>query len=84
MMLSITQDQALHTTLDEIGLGTAIREGGSVLIKVNLARLPEPGHPRTDPALLAHVVRYVARCEDGIRRVTRDDGAGGERGHGSV
>jgi uncharacterized protein (DUF362 family) len=63
MMLSIAQDQALHATLDEIGLGTAIREGGSVLIKVNLARLPEPGHPRTDPALLAHVVRYVARCE---------------------
>jgi uncharacterized protein (DUF362 family) len=58
--LSIAWDSALHTGLDEIGLGAAIGEGGSVLIKVNLARPPEPGHPRTDPALLTQVIRYVA------------------------
>lgn len=60
MILSIAKDDALYTGLDEIGLGAAIRVGGSVLIKVNLARPPEPGHPRTDPALLTQVVRYVA------------------------
>lgn len=53
-------------TLDEIGLGSAVEEGGSALIKINLAHLPEPEHPRTDPSLLAAVVGYVsglgARC----------------------
>jgi hypothetical protein len=60
MILSIAKDDALHTGLDEIGLGVAIGAGGSVLIKVNLARPPEPGHPRTDSNLLTQVVRYVA------------------------
>lgn len=63
MILSISRDRALDTALDGIGLGAALREGGSVLIKVNLARPPEPGHPRTDPALLARVIRYVVHSE---------------------
>jgi uncharacterized protein (DUF362 family) len=63
MILSITKDSTLYTAFDEIGLGTAIREGGSVLIKINLSHPPEPLHPRTDPALLAQVIKYVARHE---------------------
>lgn len=60
MFLAIEGSAALHVALDEIGLGSAIEEGGSVLIKINLARPPEPGHPRTDPALLTNVICYVA------------------------
>ena len=63
MIFSVAKNNTLHTALDEIGLGAAIGESGSVLIKINLAHPPEPGHPRTDPSLLAKVVQYVARYE---------------------
>jgi len=61
MILSIAKDNTLHTAFDEIGLGAAVRESGSVLIKINLAHPPERQHPRTDPSLLAQVVQYAAR-----------------------
>lgn len=60
MILLVNEKDALHTALDEIGLGSALEAGSSVLIKANLARLPEPGHPRTDPTLLTEVIRYTA------------------------
>src|SRR5512141_2364730 len=64
MILSI--QKSLPTALDDIGMGIALRKGGSALIKINLARPPEPGHPRTDPGLLEEVVHYIshngARC----------------------
>ena len=50
----------LPTALDDIGVGIALRKGGSALIKINLARPPEPGHPRTDPDLLMEVIRYIS------------------------
>jgi uncharacterized protein (DUF362 family) len=66
MILSASDRVGLGTVLDEIGFGNALKAGGSALIKINLARPPEPGHPRTDPALLAelvgHVSRHGARC----------------------
>jgi uncharacterized protein (DUF362 family) len=62
MVLSTGIDEPLHITLDRVGMGEAIKRGRSVLIKVNLARAPEPGHPRTDPVLLTNIVRYVAQC----------------------
>ena len=70
MILSVARDNALHTALDEIGLGAAIREGGSVLIKINLAHPPEPRHPRSDPSLLAQVIRYVAHYKAGCAILT--------------
>ena len=60
MILSIAKDSLLYTTLDEIGFGTAIRKGGSVLIKINLSHPPQPLHPRTDPALLVQVLKYIS------------------------
>ena len=63
MILSVNREDAVDTALDKIGLATALEEGGPVLIKINLARPPEPGHPRTDPALLAEVIRYIAHHE---------------------
>jgi uncharacterized protein (DUF362 family) len=63
MILSVAKDSTLHTAFDQIGLGTAIREGGSVLIKINLAHQPEPLHPRTDPSLLMQVIQYIAYHE---------------------
>lgn len=50
----------LTTALDDIGMGSALREGGSALIKINLARPPEPGHPRTDPGILEEVICYIS------------------------
>ena len=61
MILSASIDEPLHITLDKMGMGEAIERGRSVLVKVNLARAPEPGHPRTDPVLLATIIRYVAQ-----------------------
>jgi len=62
MMLSAGIDEPLPITLDKMGMGEAFKRGRSVLIKVNLARVPEPGHPRTDPMLLAKIIRYAAQC----------------------
>lgn len=74
MILSVAEVDACYTAFDEIGLGTAIREGGSVLIKINLAQPPGPQHPRTDPSLLAQVMRYVARHEVRCAIVEAADG----------
>lgn len=66
MLLSVDGGDALPAALDEIGLGSAVEEGGSMLVKINLARPPEPGHPRTAPELLTEMIRYAshlgARC----------------------
>jgi uncharacterized protein (DUF362 family) len=61
MFLSIHGVDVLPAALDEIRLGSMIEEGGSALVKINLARPPGPGHPRTDPVLLAEMIRYVSR-----------------------
>jgi uncharacterized protein (DUF362 family) len=62
MIVSAGIDGPLSVALDEMGMGEAFKRGRSALIKVNLARPPEPGHPRTDPALLTEIIRYVAQC----------------------
>jgi hypothetical protein len=54
----VSVQESLPTALDDIGMGIALRKGGSALIKINLARPPEPDHPRTDPGLLAEVIRF--------------------------
>ncbi len=74
MMLSAGIDEPLQVALDKMGVGEAFKRGGSVLIKINLARAPEPGHPRTDPMLLAKLIRYVAQCG---ARCTIAEGASG-------
>jgi uncharacterized protein (DUF362 family) len=61
VIVPVGEGEALEAALDQIGLGSAVRAGGSILIKVNLARPPEPGHPRSDPALVAQVIRYAVR-----------------------
>ena len=60
MILSVAKGGNLHTAFEAIGLGAAVRESGSVLIKIDLAHPPEPLHPRTDPSLLSQVVQYSA------------------------
>lgn len=51
-----------------------LKDNKTVLIKINLARPPEPGHPRTDALILSNVVSYfiengficaIAECADG-------------------
>jgi len=59
MIRSTRNNENLGKTLDKVGIGDILKTTNSVLIKINLARPPEPGHPRTDPALLANVIRYI-------------------------
>ena len=60
MILSVSNDDILEETFDQIGMSAALKKSKSVLIKINLARPPEAGHPRTDPSLLTKVLRYVS------------------------
>jgi len=59
MILRAPGNKTLSVSLDDIGLGTAINRTGTFLIKINLAHLPQPGHPRTDPFLLQQVLEYA-------------------------
>ena len=58
MFLTVPESD-LPSALDRIGAGGALSAVSSALIKINLTRPPEPGHPRTDPELLRAVVRSV-------------------------
>jgi uncharacterized protein (DUF362 family) len=60
MILSAGSLANLDEILDRLGLGVALKDSNSVLIKINLARPPEPGHPRTAPALLTKIVHYLS------------------------
>ncbi len=60
MILSVSSDGNLGETLDKIGIEAALERNKSVLIKINMARPPEPGHPRTDVTLLTRVIQYFA------------------------
>lgn len=57
MILKAKED--LFSCLDRIGLKATMKEDSSVVIKVNIARPPECGHPRTDPFLISQVVEYI-------------------------
>lgn len=59
MILSSKDQEHFFLPMDEIGLGERIYKSTSVLIKINLARPAEKGHPRTDMPLLADVIRYI-------------------------
>lgn len=59
MIQSISNSEKLNEALDKIGLKAALDKDKSALIKINLARPPQPGHPRTDPVLLWGVIQYL-------------------------
>ena len=59
MILSAKDKNSLYKNMDQIGLGERISEDTSVLIKINLARPAQKGHPRTDMELLSYVIRYI-------------------------
>lgn len=61
MIRSIPSQENFDEAFDTIVRKAALDEDRSVLIKINLARPPEPGHPRTDPVLLAKVIRYFVK-----------------------
>lgn len=48
-----------YLSMDDIGLKERISNDKSVLIKINLARPPVSGHPRTDVGLLIDVIKYI-------------------------
>lgn len=48
MIYKSIKKNELYLNLDRLGLKKRIVERKTVLIKINLARPAEPGHPRTD------------------------------------
>ena len=59
-MILSASDEDFDEALQKIGIEAALQNGSSALIKINLARPSEPGHPRTDPILLTKVLRYFS------------------------
>jgi uncharacterized protein (DUF362 family) len=66
MILTVKKGEPLSAALEEIGFGASVKDGGSLLIKINLVHPHGAGHPRTDPFLLKEVLDYAleyrARC----------------------
>jgi len=59
MILSSKNHNEFYLSMDKVGFREKICHDKSVLIKINLARLAEPKHPRTDIKLLSEVIHYV-------------------------
>lgn len=59
MIRSVKNENQIYECFNDIGLDKDLKEKGSALIKINLARPPEIGHPRTDPMLLTKIIRYA-------------------------
>lgn len=59
MILTSNTESDFFSCLDNIGLKEKINSDKKVLIKVNLARPAQNGHPRTDIKLLSDVIQYV-------------------------
>lgn len=74
MILRIKEQDDLFSALDKFGFKTSIEEKGSVLIKINLARPPEPSHPRSSPFLLSQLIRYVTAYSSSCAIVESADG----------
>jgi len=51
----------LPTKLTELGVTAAIKQRGSILIKVNLPSPPTPDHPKSDPHLIRAVAEYALK-----------------------
>lgn len=59
MILTSKNESDFLSCLDKIELKEKINSGKKVLIKINLARPAQMGHPRTDVKLLSDIIRYV-------------------------
>lgn len=59
MILTSDNESTLFSCLDTIGLKEKVNSCKNVLIKINLARPAQEGHPRTDMKLLSKVIHYV-------------------------
>jgi len=57
-LTSITVDE-LHNNFESIGLKKEINTKNEVLIKINLARVYQKNHPRTDMILLKTLINYI-------------------------
>jgi Uncharacterized conserved protein len=59
MILISKNENDFFSCLDNIGLKEKVYNDKKVLIKINLARPAENGHPRTDIKLLSNLIKYV-------------------------
>lgn len=59
MILISKSESYFFSCLDKIGLKEKVDSDKKVLIKINLARPAQKGHPRTDAKLLSDVIQYV-------------------------
>jgi hypothetical protein len=60
MFITIKSTETIANAFEAVGIKAAIEAHGSVVCKINLARPPETGHPRTDPTLLTHIIEYIS------------------------
>lgn len=59
MILISKNESDFFSCLDKIGLKEKVNIDKNVLIKINLARPAQKGHPRTNIKLLSNVIQYV-------------------------
>ena len=59
MILEADTLDGLLVAFDKIGLAAALERSRSLALKVNLARPPDPGQPRSDSCLMKAVARYA-------------------------
>jgi len=60
MFFNSTDKEKLFELFDNVGLKNKAKTSNSALIKINLARPPEKGHPRTSAHLIKCVVTYLS------------------------
>lgn len=60
MILSTKEKDKVFELFDDIGMKKLIGRANSAIIKVNLARPPEKGHPRTSAELITMIVTYLS------------------------
>lgn len=60
MILSTKENDKVFELFDNVGIKQLAKHSNSAIIKVNIARPPEKGHPRTSAELITRVVRYLS------------------------
>lgn len=58
-MIITTDTDGIANALARLGAAEALQPGGSAVVKINLARPPDPGRPRTHPDLIRAVVSVI-------------------------
>ena len=75
MFLCSKDKNKLFELFDRIGMQEKAKNANSAIIKVNLARPPEKGHPRTSPKLIMSTITYLSKFGISCAIAESTDGA---------